>query len=189
MAIHAEFETNVNRRHPVTQFVRRHGECDFALTITDMTRLIDSLCDIVTAVRGNALPSDRDRVVEALEGDGLSERPPKWMEDFVGAIAKGEPSEKLVSLPNGYPDGENGLINTLLEIDEHVVPLGIDDSGECVQWRIPKLGVLVFWSRESGGDACDAAIRPIGADLNTWLRVQWNRKRRDEPSDARESPS
>lgn len=50
----------------VNAAVRRHGECDFVLTITAMPRLIDSLCDIVTAVRGNALPSDRDRVVEAL---------------------------------------------------------------------------------------------------------------------------
>ena len=150
----------------------------------DMTSLVESLCDIITAIRGNPQPSDRTRVAEALESHGLSEHPPKWMEDFVDAISKRKPSENMISIPNGYPEGENGLINTLLDIDEHVVPLGIDDSGECVQWRIPRLGILVYWSRESGNDACDAAIRLENADLNAWLRMQWDRKRRDEPSDA-----
>ena len=156
-----------------------------------MTALIDSLCDIVTAIRGKPLPCDRARISAALAGDGLSEASPKWMEDFVGAIAKGETTGELLAIPNGYPDGENGLINSLLDIDEHVVPLGVDDYGESVQWRIPELRILVFWSRESGGTGCDAAIRPDDADLNSWLQIQWNRrnrKRGDEPADARESP-
>ena len=144
-----------------------------------MATLVDSLCDIVAAIRGNPLPSDRAKITEALAGDGLSESPPQWMEHFVGAIAQGQVTEKLIAIPAGYPNGENGLINSLLDVNEHVVPLGIDDCGECVEWRIPRLNVIVFWSRESSGDLYDAAIRPSNTDLNRWLRVQWNHRNRN----------
>jgi hypothetical protein len=92
----------------------------------------------------------------------------------VSMIANGQHSDSFVRLPTGYPNGENGLMNSLLEIEETVLPLGIDDEGESVLWSPPKLGLAVYWSRESGGSHYDASIRPVRSNWRQWYEQNWH---------------
>ena len=138
-----------------------------------MSPIVDSLCRIVHAIRGQARTADRQAIADALDGNGILDAP-VWMQEFVARIASSEYTEHLVRLPIGYPDGENGLMNTLLEIEETVVPLGIDDCGESITWHIPALNVLVYIGRETSGDFHNAAIRPVTETLNEWLTTQYN---------------
>lgn len=138
-----------------------------------MSPIVDSLCEIVHAIRGQTRTTDRQAIVDALNGDGILDAP-VWMQEFVGRIASSEYTERLLKIPPGYPDGENGLMNTLLEIDETVMPLGIDDCGESMVWHIPALNVLVYIGRETSGDFHNAAIRPRTEALNEWLSTQYS---------------
>lgn len=148
-----------------------------------MSPIVDSLCSIVYAIRGQARTTDRQAIVDAVNGVGILDAP-VWMQEFVGRIASSEYTERLLKIPPGYPDGESGLMDTLLEIDETVLPLGIDDGGESMVWHIPALDVLVYIGRETSGDFHNAAIRPRNEALNEWLSTQYNLERRqsDQPT-------
>ena len=141
-----------------------------------MNSLFDSLVMIVGAIRGQALDADRELLRQALEGDGLYPDAPDWMNSFVSMIAKGQHSDSFVRLPTGYPNGENGLINSLLEIEETVLPLGIVDEGESVLWSSPELGLAVYWSRETGGSHYHASVRPIKSNWRQWYKQNWHHR-------------
>jgi hypothetical protein len=129
---------------------------------------------MVGAIRGRALDTERDLVRQALEGEGLYPDAPDWMFFFISLIANGQHSDSFVRLPTGYPHGENGLMNALLEIEETVLPLGIYDEGESVVWVPPKLGLAVYWSREAGGIHYHALIRPIESNWRQWYHQNWH---------------
>ena len=137
--------------------------------------MIDSLCTIVSGIRGSTLETDLAGITKAVAGDDLLS-PPDWMHEFVADIANARYTESLLQIPTGYPRSENGLINSLLEIDSSVCPLGIDDCGEQLQWTLPYNNVTVFVGRETSGDFNYAAIRPADSDLNSWLLDQFGRR-------------
>ena len=133
--------------------------------------IVDSLCKIVHAIRGEPKLTDRQAIIDALTEDGILDAP-QWMQEFVERIACANYTDSLLQIPTGYPEGENGLINSLLEIDKTVVALGMDDYGEDSYWHIPRLNVVVYIGRECSGDNYRAAVRPRADNLNDWLRGQ-----------------
>ena len=136
--------------------------------------MIDSLGAIVAGIRGYALKTDARRIADAVAGDELL-TPPDWMQQFVADIANGRSSDCLLRIPMGYPRGENGLINVLLEVDATVCPLGIEDSGEQLFWALPHNNVQVFIGRETAGNYFLAAVRPADTDLNSWLHNEYDK--------------
>ena len=106
-------------------------------------------------VQLEALVSDHD-----LEG----EKAPAWMFEFFSRILNRRltPRTDRYVIPCGYPHGENGLCNVLLDIDHDIKPLGLDDSGEGLTWPIPRLGIRVVVIREWGSeDSYGVIIEPL----------------------------
>jgi len=75
---------------------------------------------------------------------------PDWMLQFFDNIIYMQELDKKIPYPVGYPNGENGMINILadLESDEGFDFTGFNDSGESVEWKIAPLGLKVFINRE-----------------------------------------
>lgn len=75
---------------------------------------------------------------------------PGWMLKFFDNITHKRELDKKIPYPNGYPFGENGLINILadLEMDHGFDFTGFNDYGEAVEWKIEKLGLKLFINRE-----------------------------------------
>jgi hypothetical protein len=92
----------------------------------------------------------RDRLEAIVESHGLDgPAPPGWMVELFNDICARRTGRPRQSVPDGYPLGENGLANVLADIEEELLPLGVDDHGEGVTWPIPGCGVRVVVIRES----------------------------------------
>lgn len=92
----------------------------------------------------------------ALEGENA----PAWMFEFFSRILNHRlaPRTERYEIPRGYPHGEEGLCNLLLDIDRDVHPLGFDDYGEGVMWPISDLGLRVGIIREWNGEGYGVVI-------------------------------
>jgi hypothetical protein len=125
---------------------------------------------------------DPDIVEGAVAGHGLDgEAPPNWMVAWFARIATRQPTPELFEVPGGYPNGDEGLVNVLLDIEEAIGPLGFDDCGESFAWPIPAAGLVVLTIRETADGRYYGAMRPVGSDSNKWLSEQYNRLRRGAP--------
>ncbi|MGW1616442.1 hypothetical protein ACWCQZ_44760 [Streptomyces sp. NPDC002285] len=82
--------------------------------------------------------------------DHFPDRPaPEWMNDLLDALLTRRLTGEAVRCPEGYPDGENGLMNILLDL-EREFPLGIEDEGEATFWPMPQIGLALLIGREGG---------------------------------------
>jgi hypothetical protein len=114
--------------------------------------------------RGFAAPPTKrqlDQLEEAVSSHGLEgEKAPPWMFEFFARILSRRltPRTERYEVPTGYPFGESGLSNVLLDIDRAIHWLGLDDSGEEVVWPLPKLGVRVCIIREWNGKDCYGVV-------------------------------
>ncbi|MEW6278126.1 MAG: hypothetical protein AB1758_05855 [Candidatus Eremiobacterota bacterium] len=139
-----------------------------------MSELVDQIVRVLA--RGLEIQADRDSILEIVDSHGLLEAP-SWMVSFFRDIAEARPTETLLELPHGYPAGAEGLSNLLADLSD-LGALGIDDCGEEALWKLPRLDIQVFISREYGRRGYDCAcIRPIGSDLAAWLVDQYRARR------------
>ncbi len=98
-------------------------------------------------------------VSHALDGG----KAPTWVFEFFSRILNHQlaPRSERYEIPRGYPHGEEGLCNLLLDIDRDVHRLGFDDYGEGVMWPIPGLGLHIGIIREWNGDGYGVVIKPL----------------------------
>jgi hypothetical protein len=127
---------------PLTLVLAELLECGYGVAAT-----VESRGVIELAV------SDHD-----LDGD----KAPAWLFEFLSRILhrRMTPRTERYKIPSGYPRGENGLCNVLLDIEQAFRPLGLDDYGEDMKWPIPGLGLEVSIIREGNSEGCDVVIRP-----------------------------
>lgn len=107
------------------------------------------------------------------------------MDELLRSIATSTHTKSILRIPNDHAGRENALCNVLLDIEEEIAPLGIDDCGESLYWKIPRLNVQVFIGRESGPHYYHAAILPMKTQLNEWLRPQYNADRKKDCKNGR----
>jgi hypothetical protein len=94
-----------------------------------------------------------------LEGD----KAPEWMFEFFSRILnrRWAPRSERYEVPRGYPHGEDGLSNLLIDIDQEVHPLKLDDYGEALMWPIRGLSLHVSIIREWNGEGYGVVIKPL----------------------------
>jgi hypothetical protein len=143
--------------------------------------LTRAVLPVIALARPDSLinPDIVEGAVAGHELDG--ESPPEWMVAWFARIAARQPIRELFEVPGGYPDGDEGLINLLLDIEEAIGPLGLDDVGESFEWPVLAAGLVVLTIRETNDGRYYGAMRPVGSDINKWLTKQYKRLRRGAP--------
>lgn len=107
------------------------------------------LGQILMRIEGALGAEDAWLIEDVLDAHGLCVGvPPEWMTTLLQALLEGRVSDERVPYPTGYPHGENGLINVLLDIGD--ARLGVVDTGEDWTWSLPSLGVELTVFREGG---------------------------------------
>jgi len=72
------------------------------------------------------------------------------MLELLDRLLEGRPTPEAVVYPLGYPEGENGFINVIADVERALGWLGVDDQGEQLSWPLPALGVRLLLFREDG---------------------------------------
>lgn len=111
---------------------------------------------------------EEKQVLRILERHGLATSP-AWMSRLLEKIANKETLARLERIPSGYPMGENGLVNVLLDINSEIVSLSLDEHGESLYWEIVPFDLVVSILRETAGPGNLVAIRKLGTDVNGWI--------------------
>lgn len=132
---------------------------------TEYSRLTLVLTELLERGFGAAATDEVRDVVEIavsdhdLDGD----KAPPWVFEFLSRILNRRmtPRTEGYKIPSGYPHGEDGLCNVLLDIEQGLQPVGLDDYGEDLKWPIPGLGLQVSILREGIGEGYDVVIRPL----------------------------
>jgi hypothetical protein len=87
-------------------------------------------------------------VQAAIENHLDPEASPSWMLELFDRLLEGRPTSEAVGYPLGYPDGENGFVNVIADVERALGSLGVDDQGEQLSWPLPALGVRFVLFRE-----------------------------------------
>ncbi len=137
--------------------------------------LTQAVIPVVKLARPDDSPLLTVIIEEAVAVHGLDgESAPPWMVAWFNHIATGQPRPTLFEVPIGYPRGDCGLVNLLMDIEETVGSLGFIEEGESFKWTIPAAHLTVLSIRETGAsDVYYGAMRPIESDTNSWLRDQY----------------
>jgi hypothetical protein len=115
--------------------------------------LRERLLLLAAAALGRAATDEDEVLVQEAIGNHLVEdRTPPWMIELLDRLLEARPTPEATRYPWGYPEGENGLVNILADMEAALGPLGIDDCGEQWSWALPALGVRLIVSREGPGD-------------------------------------
>ena len=119
---------------------------------TELERWLCPLTKLLARVLESVLgPLSQDQLMEvedSVHSHGLDgDNPPSWMTKLLQTLVDGVLTGR-VSIPDGYPEGENGLTNVLADVGDQL--LGIEDVGESLVWTLPRLGVVLQIQRESG---------------------------------------
>jgi hypothetical protein len=113
--------------------------------------LAPRLVRLVSAVHGRAPTADDWLAVqEAIEGHLDPEAGPSWMLELLDRLLEGRPTPEAVAYPIGYPEGANGFVNVVADVERALGSLGVDDQGEQLSWPLPALGVRLVLFREGG---------------------------------------
>ena len=109
------------------------------------------------------LDDERDLFEVIIEEHGLDgEAPPEWMIGLFDDVLNQRVDGPTRFVPWGYPEGESGLSNILLDIQSEIMPLGYDDYGEGADWPIPSCGLQVYISREnSDSNKSSVQMQPL----------------------------
>ncbi len=115
------------------------------------SRLTRAIVPVLEKIASQPMPDDERDLLEVLiEEHGLGgDSPPEWMIRLFDDVLNQRADGPRRFVPMGYPEGENGLSNILLDVQAEIMPLGYDDYGEGADWPIPSCGVRVYISREN----------------------------------------
>lgn len=109
------------------------------------------LLAVVSRVIGKPVPPDvATAVCNSMSAHSLSAAA-EWLVPLLDRILVGSTTPQAVEIPAGYPGGESGLANVLAD---HAGELwaDVEDYGEGAVWRLPSLGLEVFFCREHRAD-------------------------------------
>lgn len=113
----------------------------------DWAPLTPRLVPILSALRPQALSAELwMEVQDAVDGHAPSREGQAWMVDLLDDLLAGRTSGAWQPLPEGYPDGDNGLVNILLDLEAEAI--GYDDQGEDAVWTLKPFGVQLQIVRE-----------------------------------------
>lgn len=147
--------------------------------LSPLTRVV---IEVVELARPGSPPVNPAIVEEAVTCHGMNgEAPPAWPLAWFRRIATRQPVSTLFEVPDRYPDGDQGVVNLLLDIEQAIGPLGVTDVGESLEWIIPGAGLRVLTLRETARGGYYGAIRPLGSDVNGWLRGQYKQLSKKNP--------
>ncbi len=109
------------------------------------------LLAVVSQVIGKSVPRDvATAVSESISAHSLSTAA-VWLVPLLDRLLAGLTTPHAVEIPAGYPSGENGLANFLAD-NAGESWADVEDYGEEAVWRLPPLGLEVFFSREHRAD-------------------------------------
>ena len=115
------------------------------------SRLTRAIVPVLEKIAAHPMLDDeRDLFEVIIQEHGLGgESPPEWMVELFDDVLnqRVDGPGRFVSM--GYPEGEDGLSNILLDIQAEIMPLGYRDYGVGADWPIPSCGVRVYISREN----------------------------------------
>ncbi len=107
------------------------------------------LVRVASAVLGRVPTADDWFAVQAAIENHLDpEAGPSWMLELLDRLLEGRPTPEAVGYPIGYPEGENGFVNVVADVERALGSLGVDDQGEQLSWPLPALGVRLVLFRE-----------------------------------------
>ncbi|MFS8071129.1 MAG: hypothetical protein ACMG6S_32570 [Byssovorax sp.] len=106
--------------------------------IGPLSSLAPRLVRVVSAALGR-VPTEDDWFVvqEAIENHLDPEAGPSWMLERLDRLLEGRPTPEAVGYPRGYPEGENGFVNVVADVERALGSLGVDDRGEQLSWPLP----------------------------------------------------
>ncbi len=130
------------------------------------SRLTRAIVPVLEKIASHPILDDERDLFEVIIAEhGLDgESPPEWMVELFDDVLNQRVDGPRRFVPVGYPEGENGLSNILLDIQAEIMPLGYEDYGEGADWPIPSCGVRVDVSRENiDGSKSSVQVQPYNS--------------------------
>lgn len=127
-----------------------------------MTPVEEMLLAIATRELGVAAPPKTVATVREATSDHALSEASEWLVPLLQRLIDGATTVQPVEIPVGYPHGESGLSNVLLDLASESW-MDFDDCGEGSLWRLRRAGLEVFICREHSANWHTYEVRRIPA--------------------------